>query len=117
MMAGWDKSTQRRACGQACSASCPRQVELTRRDRIEIRQHVVDLHHVCVFGVHVAQTDGMAGLAAVEAGFLGQHHTVVQAERIHHGRPHAARRRRTGDHHAVAPEQREVGGEVGAEKP
>jgi hypothetical protein len=44
-----------------------REIELALRDHIEIRQNIGNLHDVCVFRVHVAQADGMAGLAAFVA--------------------------------------------------
>ena len=57
------------------------------------------------------------GLRAVEAAFLRERDAVVEAERVEHGGAHAARRRRAGDDHAVAAEQREIARHVGAEEP
>jgi len=52
--------------------------------------------------VHIAQADGVTCLAAVKAAFLGEDHTVVEAERIDDGGPYATRRRRADDDDAVA---------------
>ena len=46
--------------------------------------------HVGIFGVHVAQADGVTGLAAVEAALLCQGHPIVEAEGVDHGGAHAA---------------------------
>src|SRR5580692_7032034 len=86
------------------------------RQRIEESQHLVGLHHVGIFGVHVAQIDGVARLRAVEAAFLGQRDAVIQAEAVEHGGAHAARRGGAGDDQAVAAEQRQIARHVGAEE-
>src|ERR1700722_4383993 len=86
------------------------------RQRVEEGQHLVGLHHVGIFGVHVAQIDGVARLRAVEATFLGQRDAVIQAEAIEHGGAHAAGRSGAGDDQAVAAEQRQIARHVGAEE-
>src|SRR5580700_6541802 len=86
------------------------------RQRVEEGQHLVGLHHVGIFGVHVAQIDGVARLRAVEATFLGERDAVIQAEAVEHGGAHAARRGGAGDDEAVAAEQRQVARHVGAEE-
>jgi len=40
--------------------------------------------------MHIAQADGVTGLAAVETTFFGQDNAIVEAERIDNGGPHAA---------------------------
>ena len=80
------------------------------------RQHLRRLHHVGIFGVHVAEIDGVARLRAVEAAFLRERDAIVEAEGVEHGGAHAARRGGAGDDHAVAAEQREIARHVGAEE-
>src|SRR5262249_6522221 len=66
-----------------------RQLEHAFGQRVEEGQHLVGLHHVGILGVHVAQVDRVARLRSVEAAFLGERDTVIQAERVEHGRSHA----------------------------
>src|SRR5277367_2470505 len=58
----------------------------------------------------------MARLAAVEAALFGQHHPVIEAERVDHGGAHAARGGCADDDHAIAAEQGEKRGEARPEK-
>ena len=45
---------------------------------------------VGIFGVHVAQADGVAGFASVKTALFCQDHPIVEAERIDHGCSNAA---------------------------
>src|SRR6202022_3217391 len=56
------------------------------------------------------------GPPAVEKTFFGQDNAIVEGERIDNGGPHAARSGRPDDDHAVAAEQREIGGKVRPEE-
>src|SRR5262249_21231851 len=73
-------------------------------------------NEVGIFGVHVAQADGVACLATVEAAFLCKGYAIVEAERVDHGGAHAARSRRPDDDDAVAAEEGQIGSEVRPEE-
>jgi hypothetical protein len=45
----------------------------------QVRQHLLRVQHVGVFGVHVAQVDGVACLGAIETAVL--HHGAAEIER------------------------------------
>jgi len=60
------------------------QLEQTRLQPVEEAQHIIGRDNVRIFRVHVAQVDGMARLAAVEAALLRDGDPVVEAERIDH---------------------------------
>src|ERR1700722_4012653 len=87
------------------------------RQRVEESENLVGLHHVGIFGIHVAQIDGVARLRPVEAAFLGQRDAVIQAEAVEHGGADAARRGGADNDEAVAAEQGEIARHVGAEEP
>src|SRR5580698_6740000 len=62
------------------------------RQRVEEGEDLVGLHHVGIFGIHVAQIDGVARLRAVETAFLGERDAVIQAEAVENRGAHAAGR-------------------------
>src|SRR5215467_15188588 len=93
-----------------------RELEHSRGQRIEEGQHFGSLHHIGVFGVHVAQIDGVAGLGAVEAAFLGERDPVVEAEAVEHARAHTPRRGGAGNDDAVAAQNLYLTREAGAKK-
>ena len=96
-----------------CSASVAGgQIEEIEGKSIEIGENSSGRNHVGVFGVHVAEAHGVAGLTTIEAAFLRQGHTIVEAERVDYGGAHAARGRRPDDDDAVAAEECQIGGEV-----
>ena len=55
---------------------------------VEIGEHFVGLDDVGIFRVHIAERDGMARLAAVEAALLDHRDAVIVAEGVQHGRAH-----------------------------
>src|SRR6185437_15385258 len=81
-------------------------------ERVEIAEHLGGRDDIGVFGVHVAEAEGVAGFAAVEAALFGEDYAVIEAERIDDGGAHAARGRRAGHNEAVAAEQGQIRREV-----
>src|SRR5262249_4308550 len=93
-----------------------RQIEHAVGQAVEEGEHLRRLHHVGVFGIHIAEVDGVARLRTVEAALFGERDAIVEAERIEDGSAHTARRGRTGDDHAVAAKQGQIARHIGAEK-
>lgn len=73
-------------------------------------------HDVGVFGVHVDQAGGMAGLQAVEAGIVRHGNAVVGAEPVYHCCTHATRSAASGYDQRVHAEQGKVGLQGRSEK-
>src|SRR5882757_4780528 len=72
------------------AAGARREIEQAGGQLIEVGKDFGRWDDVGVFSVHVAQADGMAGLAAVEAAFFGHDHAVIEAECVDHGGPYTA---------------------------
>src|SRR5216684_6866904 len=58
------------------------EVEQASGEPVEMGENFGGRDDVGVFGVHVAEADGVAGFAAVEAAFFGEDHAVVEAESV-----------------------------------
>ena len=83
---------------------------------LEMRNHLVDMHHVHVFVMHVEQVDLVRQDAAVEAALLHQHHMVAVGIGIDRGRAHAARRALAADDQRLHAELGEMGDQRRAEE-
>src|SRR5262245_49758585 len=57
-----------------------------------MRQHLVEVHHVGVFVVHVEQIYLVRELAAIEAAFLDQYDMETAGIGVDHARAHTSRR-------------------------
>src|SRR5437588_7799367 len=78
----------------AALAETDRALESTRlpdRQAFEMREHVVDVHDVNIFVMHVKQVDLVRENAAVEAALLDQHDVKSMRIRVDRGRAHTSR--------------------------
>ena len=57
-----------------------RQIELVGRQAVEELQHLRSFHHVGLFGVHIAQLDGVPHLRAIGASLLGKRDAIIETE-------------------------------------
>src|SRR5499427_9150469 len=64
---------------------------LPHRQAVEMGHHLIDVHYVHVFMMHVEQIDLVGENAAVEAALLHQHDVEAQRIGVDRGRAYAAR--------------------------
>src|ERR1700758_1306821 len=57
----------------------------------QMRYHFVDVHHICIFVMHIEEIDLMREQAAVEAAFLHEHDMEAIRIGVDDACPHAAR--------------------------
>ena len=73
-----------------CGANAGWENEQIGGQLIEVGENFGRWDDVSILGVHIAQADGVAGLAPIETALFRKNHPLIEAERVDHSSPHAA---------------------------